>query len=125
MKCLEHLVCFFNFDPRLLICVEIGSPIAVVNFLLKRAHAMHVVPAGVFDSTGVVQTLPNKIAAYDLWVTRMQAQYSNRGLACLESVNALDLWQLKSIPFYPLNYVVGVGQNESYAVVFVPAYRHK
>ena len=86
---------------------------------------MHVVPAGVFDSTGVVQTLPNKIAAYDLWVTRMQAQYSNRGLALLESVNALDLWQLKSIPFYPLNYVVGVGQNESYAVVFVPAYRHK
>ena len=62
MKCLEHLslVCFFNFNPRLLICVEIGSPIAVVNFPLKRAHATHVVPAGVFDSTGVVQTLPNK-----------------------------------------------------------------
>ena len=60
MKCLEHLVCFFNFNPRLLVCVEIGSPIAVVNFPLKRAHATHVVPAGVFDSTGVVQTLPNK-----------------------------------------------------------------
>ena len=118
---------FFNFDARLLVCFKVGSPVAVINFPLKRAHTTHVVPPGVFDSTGVVQTLPNKIAAYDLWATRMQQQYPNRNITILESVNALDLWELKSYPLYPLKYVIGTSpeERESYAVVFVPAFRHK
>ena len=55
----------------------------------------------------------------------MLVDYSNSNLSILESVNALDLSELKSLAFYPLQYVNGTNAKESYVLVFIPGYHHK
>ena len=117
LKCLTHLVHFFNYDARLLVYVDPGAAYAVINFPLKRAHSTHLVPPGVTDNCGV--------AAYELWAEKMLVDYSNSNLSILESVNALDLSELKSLAFYPLQYVNGTNAKESYVLVFIPGYRHR
>ena len=127
MKCLEYLVHFFNSDHRLLVCVIPGNPVAALNFPLKRVHSTHVVPPGTADNTGILQTLPAKIAAYQLWVGRMRTDYANSNLVILDSVKNMDLSDLKSLAVYPLKYKVEPegDAGESYILVFVPAFRHK
>ena len=125
LKCLQHWVKFLNFDARLLFFFEMGSPVAVVNIPLKRVHSTHVLPPGVLDTAGVLPTLQNKTASYALWSNKMKSDYRGSGLATLESVNSLDLWELKLMTVYPLQYTKGVGGKESYVLVFIPGYRHK
>ena len=125
MKCLWYLVHFLNFHARLPVFDDPGSPYAVINFPLKCFHSTHVVPPGVTDVAGVLPTLQNKVAAYELWVQRMQADYATENLSILESVNEIDLLQFKSVAIYPLQYVKKDDGKEGYVLVFVPGFRHK
>ena len=63
------------------------------------------VPIGGTDNARVLPTPANKVAAYKLLAKKMFVDYKNSNLSILESVNALDLWELKSLAFYPLQYV--------------------
>ena len=63
LKCLRHVAHLFNSDHRLMFCEEPGSPVAILNFSLKRAHFTHAAPPRSLDSTEVVANLPNKIAS--------------------------------------------------------------
>ena len=63
LKCLKHVAHLFSFDHRLIFCMETGSPIAALNFPLKRIQSAHLMPPGAVDSTGAVANLPNKIAS--------------------------------------------------------------
>ena len=85
----------------------------------------HVLPLGVLDTAGVLPTLQNKTASYALWSNKMKSDYRGSGLATLESVNSLDLWELKLMAVNPLQYTKGVGGKESYVLVFIPGYHHK
>ena len=87
----------------------------------------YVVPPGTVDNTGILQTIPDKIAAYQLWVNRMRAAYSSSNFMLLGSVNNMDISDLEALAFYPLKYKVQCeGDNrESYVLVFVPGFRHK
>lgn len=122
-KCLSHFIHFVNKDHRLLFNVELGNPIAVVNFPLKRATAVHVVPPGTLDDTGAVIHLPNKIAAYQVWAMNMKTQYPD--VTILESVNEMDITHLHQLAIYPLRYCNGQQGNESFVEVFVPGYKNK
>ena len=82
------------------------------------------VPPGTADNTGILQTLPAKIAAYQLWVGRMRTDYANSKLLILDSGNNINLSDLKSLAFYPLKHKVeaeGDG-GESYVLVFFPCF---
>ena len=80
--------------------METGSPIAALNFPLKRIQSAHLVPPGAVDSTGAVANLPNKIASYQVWAMHMKAQYS--GVTILESVNGMDSIVNHQLAVYPL-----------------------
>ena len=53
----------------------------------------------------------------------MKAQYS--GVTSLESVNGMDFVNLHQLAVYPLSYRMGTDGKESFAVVFVPGFRHR